>query len=192
MSVTLDATVGGTVSNSYVDLDTAETYFEGRPFSSAWKAASSSSKEQALVYATTLLDRERWAGAKGTSVTVAQTQALAWPRRWALTLEADADPEYVSEYFIDTTLGYYSDLTIPKPIKNATCELALAILGSGTSDPFSLDTTRNIKQEVVGPLSTTYFDPGQQASGIGLYPNVVALIAPLLRQSGYTRMIERV
>lgn len=191
MALTLIATVGGATSNSYVTAADADAYFDGRAFASAWTSATTGQKEQALVYATTLLDRERWLGAKGSTFTLALTQALAWPRRWATTLEADAGPEIISEYFIDTALGYYSELTIPPPIVRATCELALEILRAGTTDPFTLDRTRNVKRKKIDVIDTEYFAPGQRARGLGLFPAVVALIAPLLRSSGASE-VERV
>lgn len=183
MPLVLDATAGGASSNSYVSLADAETYFEGRPFASAWTGADQADKEQALVYATTILERERWLGAKGATYQAALTQALAWPRRWVPTLEWDAAPQLVSEFFIDTATGYYGELTVPTPIVRATCELALEILRAGDTDPFSVDSTSNIKREKTGPLETEYFEPTNSVTGIGFYPNVVALIAPLLRSS---------
>lgn len=192
MALTLVVTPGAANANSYADVTTADAYFEARAFSSAWTSVVDPEiKKQALIYATTLLDRERWAGAKGATYTVALTQALAWPRRWAQTLEADAAPELISEYFIDIGLGYFSELTIPLPIVRATCELALEILRAGTTDPFTKDSTRNVKRKRIDVLETEYFSPGQRARGLGLFPAVVALIAPLLRSSGAAQ-VERI
>lgn len=191
MPLVLDATAGGASSNSYVSLADANSYFEGRPFASAWDDATDPEREKALVYATTILDRERWAGAKGVTYEGAATQALAWPRRWTPTLEWDAAPQLVAEWFIDTSIGYYSALTVPTPIVRATCELALEILRAGDSDPFAVDDTSNIKREKTGPLETEYFAPTNPTTGLGLFPSVVALIAPLLRTSAGMQ-IERV
>lgn len=192
MALVLVSAVGGASSNSFLSLSEAESYFEGRPFAAAWTGSTTALKEQALVYATTLLDRERWAGAKGVSYTSALTQALAWPRRWATTLEVDAAPQLVSEWFIDTATGYYSALTIPQPIQRATCELALEILRAGDADPFTKDSTRNVKRKRIDVLETEYFDVGQRARGLALYPSVAALIAPLLRGVSSAHQIERV
>lgn len=191
MALVLVATVGAANANSFTTVAAADAYFDGRPFASAWTSATTGAKEQALVYASTILNQQRWKGARGTTTVLGQTQALAWPRRWAPTLESDAAPDFISEYFVDTTLGYYSELTIPTPIVQATCELALEILRAGTTDPFSKDDTRNIKTETVDVISTTYFDPGQRAYGLALFPTVANLIAPLLRSSGGIE-VERV
>ena len=190
MALVLDATVGGSAANVYLTLADAETYFSARPFTSVWTAAADADKNVALVYATTLLDQQKWKGAKGSTPAGALTQALAWPREWAPTLEADANPEFVTEYFIDLSVGYYSSLTIPQPIRDATCELALEILRAGTTDPLTKDTTWNIAAESVGPIRTQYVDPGVRVFGIGQFQSVMRLIQPLLRNG--TQAIARV
>jgi hypothetical protein len=191
MTLTLDATVGGSAANSYCDLTTAQGYLDGRPFAAAWTAASATQQTQALVYATTLLDREKWVGTKGMTIVGGYTQALAWPRRWAPSLEFDQQEDYIAEYFVDLTVAYYSSLQIPAPIIRATCELALAILNAGTSDPF-IDGTRNIKSERVDVLDTVYLDIHLRTRGLGLFPQVVALVAPLLRSQQSGAQVERV
>jgi hypothetical protein len=191
VSVDLDATVAGPTANAYCDADTAQAYFDGRPFAAAWTAASLSQREQALVYATMLLDREKWVGIKGTTTTGGYAQALAWPRRWAQSLEFDQQADYIAEYFVDTTIAYYSSLTIPVPIIRATCELALAVLNAGTTDPF-IDGTRNIRSERVDVLDTVYLDVHLRTRGLGLFPQVVALVAPLLRSQSQGAQMERI
>lgn len=181
MALILDATPGGAAANTYVLLTDAETYFLSRPFSAAWTASTDPVKSQALAYATILLDRQRWLGTKGTTSSGALTQALAWPRRWAPTLEFDSYPQFVTDNFIDTSTAFFSSLTIPTPIVRATCELALEILNAGTTDPLTKDPTRNIKREKIDVLETEYFDPQYRVYGLGLFPAVMALIAPLLR-----------
>lgn len=191
MPLTLLSTAGGATSNSYASVAEATAYLEGRLFAAAWTAATVAQQEQALVYATTLLDRERWRGAKGITSTGALTQALAWPRRWAGTLEQDAPSEWVAEFFVDTATVYYSSLTVPAPIVRATAELALELLKAGDTDPFGKDGTRNVRRKTVDVLTTEYVDASQRARGLAIYPNVLALIAPLLRDAS-GRMIERV
>lgn len=183
MPLVLVATPGGASSNSYSDVATAQSYFDGRAFSDAWTAATLVQQTQALVHATALLDRERWAGAKGTTYTGALTQALAFPRRWLPTLEVDAAPQLVSEYYIDIALGFFDPALIPVPIVRATCELALELLRAGTTDPLSKDSTRNVKRKRVDVLDTEYLPPWQRVRGLGYFPAVIALIAPLLRAS---------
>jgi hypothetical protein len=180
--MTLDATVGGATSNSYTDVTAADAYLATHPFAASWTAAVTADKETALQYATAVLDRERWAGAKGMTPAGSLTQALSWPRRWAPTLELDASPQFVTEYWIDTSITFYSELTIPTPLVRATCELALVILDAGTTDPFTVDATR-VKRETVDVISTEYFDSQDRVRGLAHYPHVAKLVAHLLRDN---------
>lgn len=193
MPLTLDATVAGPAANSYATLAEATAYFAARPFASAWSAADATpggAQEQALVFATTLLERERWAGAKGQTPQGALTQALAWPRRWAPTKEIDAGAQVITEYFIDLSVAYYDSTTIPLPIKQATYELALVVLGAGGGDPFTQDATRVKRSVIAGAIETEYFPTQDSVRGMGHYPHVARLIAPLLRDTGH--LVERV
>jgi hypothetical protein len=196
VTLTLIATAGAANANSYADVATADAYFEARPFSSAWTGVTDPEvKKQALIYATSVLDRLRWAGAKGATYASALTQALAWPRRWATTLEADAVPQLVAEYFIDTSLAYYSELVIPRPIVQGTCELALEMLRAGTTgvDPLTSVASRDVKRERVDVLETEYVGTGERVQGLARFPAVVSLVAPLLRGGGAgALLVERV
>lgn len=194
MPLVLDATVGGAAANAYSTAAAADTYFLGRAFSAAWGGTyTTAQKEQALVFATALLDREKWRGIKGATPASALTQALAWPRRWAPTLEYDAPPEFISDVFVDLSTAYYSELAIPGPIVRATQELAFEILKAGTTDLFSkaADGNRNVKRKTVDVLTTEFFDIGMQARGLALFPTVYALIVDLLR-GGAGIEVERV
>lgn len=96
----LDATIAGATSNSYIDVDYANTYFTHHPYSNDWDG---SDKEISLVYATMLLDTVvDWIGEKQTT-----TQALKWPR------------------ILEDNL-YYNE--IPSELGRATCELALHLI----------------------------------------------------------------
>ena len=181
------ATVGGATSNCYLTLAAAETYFTARPFlSTGWTALESNdNKTVALLFAAQVLDEQRWLGNKGMTAAVATTQALAWPRRWAPTLEFDAPPDFIAEYFIDLTVAYYSSLAIPAPIWKATCELAHEILKAGTTDPFAAsgDPNRDLRSKSVDVLSWEWLAPQLRAQGLGRFPSVLALIGPLLRSA---------
>lgn len=180
MPLVIDATVGGATSNCYVSLADAETYMLGRV--NPW-TGTDVQKTAALVNATTVLEQESWAGTKGNDPASALVQALAWPRRWVPTLEFTAYPEYVTDNFIDTSVAFYSSLTIPAPLVQATCELAMELLRAGTTDRLSFDRSRNVKMKKVDVLETEYFDPWQRARGLGLFPSVLAKIAHLLRSA---------
>lgn len=175
MAITLDPTVGGASANTYISRTDADTYFEGHSFASTWSAAAMGNKDIALAHATRILDRIKWAGTKGSS-----TQALAFPRRWVPTLEYDAAPDYVAEDFVDESVMYYDDETLPTPLVRATCELALELLKSGTSDPFAKDANR-VQSKTVGPLSTTWFDSQDAVRGISRFPHVIGLVQHMMR-----------
>lgn len=179
MPLTVDATVGGANSNSYVSLEDAEAYMLGRV--NPW-SGDDTAKNAALVNATAFLEREQWAGTKGSTPESALVQALAWPRRWVPTLEFTAYPEYVTDNFIDTSVAFYSSLTIPTPIVRATCELAMELLRAGTTDRLAFDGTRNIKRKSIGgAIDTEYLDPQYRVRGLGYFPSVLALVAHMLR-----------
>lgn len=97
-------------TNSYVSLDSAETYFGNRLYVDAWANASSSEseKELSLIWACSLLEnRVRWYGYKTNS-----SQTLQWPRRGLVDRYGKA---------VDSS-------TIPQAVKDVQCELALFLL----------------------------------------------------------------
>jgi hypothetical protein len=112
MAVIIDATVGTPTANSYCSVSDAEDYFLTRGFNDNWTSATDAAKESALMWATRILDQQPWAGFKWTL-----TQSLRFPRS-GLT---DRDRRYVP-YDI-----------IPQFLKEATAELAMALLGEDRS-----------------------------------------------------------
>jgi hypothetical protein len=116
MALVLDATVGGTASNTYITRADANTYFESKFHKDAWDAASDGDKDIVLVEATRLLDAYYiWAQHPTSS-----TQALQWPRNGVL----DTDRWNLIEEDV-----------LPDELKWATCEWAQAILvGDRTAD----------------------------------------------------------
>lgn len=79
MALTLDATVGGASSNSYLDRTAADSIMEENPHASAtWIALTDAVKDVNLVRATRVIDAEfDWLGYRA-NLTV--TQSLEWPR----------------------------------------------------------------------------------------------------------------
>ena len=131
MAITLDVTVGGASSDSYASYAEAVAYVAKRLNTDNWDDASADERAQALIMATRRLDQEQWTSEKASSA-----QALKWPR-WDA---ADEDGNSVG-----------SD-TIPQAIKDAQCELALAMLDSD----LTVDTGLEGFDEVgLGPLSVT-------------------------------------
>ncbi len=110
--MTIDATAGGSSSDSYCTLVEADAYHDGILHTAAWNVVEED-KEPALKQATAILDmRYTWAGKKKTD-----TQALRWPR----TGVADVDG-----YALDSDV-------IPDSLKNATAEFARYLISNDPS-----------------------------------------------------------
>ena len=94
--IVIDATIGGTDTNSYLSLARAEELIHARPFHSDWDAITDEDeKNAALVWATRILSHRDWVG-----VLAAQTQKQAWPRTGTYDLDgreyaSDAYPEWL-------------------------------------------------------------------------------------------------
>lgn len=108
---TIDNTIGGVASNSYVSLLEADTYFAsvyGKPL---WDPLTQTAQEQLLISSAQALDAYlEWTGTK-----YALDQALDWPR--------------VNAYDRDGVAYPYT--AIPQIIKVAQFELAYYILANG-------------------------------------------------------------
>jgi len=75
---TLDATLGGSSSNSYVDLAEADAIAANLPFSAEWAALTDDEKTNGLIVATRWLETLNYNGDRCTT-----TQRLKWPRKGA-------------------------------------------------------------------------------------------------------------
>lgn len=166
MAITLDTTVGGAATNSYVSVATATTYLEARLNSSAWTAAAIEDQKAALVEAFRELNLFEFAGSRVTS-----TQAAQWPRQWAINPDA---PWY----------DYFSLTAIPQRLQDAQCEYALEFLRAGTTDVAALPSSDGIIQKTVDVLTTIWADPYARAKGTARYPRILALLRPLFAVQG--------
>ena len=122
------------------------------------QAGSDATKEAALIRASFALDGmygSKWPGYKSYS-----TQALDWPRDQA--------------YDID---GYDLD-SVPAGVVNALYEAALLELTTAGVLTTSLDRGGAIQQEVVGPLSTTYFSGASTTTKYRVVSQYLARIIP--------------
>jgi hypothetical protein len=104
------ALVKGT--NSYCTVAEADTYFADRLDVAAWTTADATSKAQALVTATSVLDEQPWTG-----TAISEDQPLAFPR---------------SGYYFDPRIGanITFSATPPTRITIATMELAYHFLNN--------------------------------------------------------------
>jgi hypothetical protein len=115
----LVATVGGATANAYQDAAAVADILAGVPNAGAFDTATSSARDVAAVYATTLLEALAYLGVKATSDAGAQ-----WPRGWVLDPDYGAADAAVSGYMTSGQWGAYLALdTIPKRIQRATRSL---------------------------------------------------------------------
>jgi hypothetical protein len=147
----LVATPKGATANAYVTRAAVQLYLDTRLTIDAWTAAANVDKDRALIMATSRLEQERYAGSPTTT-----TQRLQWPRQWVYDPAGNA----------------YDDDLIPRPVEEATAELALALLaGEVTLAPTGLE---GFEELTVGPVSLT-------PRGAGGSPSLPAQVTRLLR-----------
>jgi len=142
VAATIDATLKGESSNSFVTLAEANTYFETVPSSSTWDDKTDDQKNRALISATRWIDVLNFYGDR-----CSNGQALSWPR---------------NNYHVDRV-----ELTcsaIPSDIKYATYELARAL--ANDTDAVTGNTgTEGLYEEVeLGELKVKY-NTDSQATG---------------------------
>ena len=133
--VTLDATIGGTASNTYSTLAQAQTYHLAHSHGDDWEAAQDPARNRALAHATALIDQHfTFTGG------VADTgQRLSWPRvgmvdRNQVTITRDE---------------------LPRDLIDATAELARGLLQSDrTAD--SAAETEGIEMLKAGPVELRF------------------------------------
>jgi hypothetical protein len=177
--VSLDATVGGLSANSYIDVATATTYFAGRLNATAWDSAVPANREKALRTATARLEQERWLGAKTNLA-----QALAWPRSGV----RNPDGAVGYGYGLGPAYTFFDSASMPTPLIQATCELALSLLAAGDQDPMVSDGLAGVTSLRLGPLTITKHpspDPND------LPETVVRLLSGLAATGGGTFRIAR-
>jgi hypothetical protein len=179
MPISIIATAGAANANSFVTLAEANAYIDGRLNASSWTDASTDTKNRALVEATRDISDLTYVGTR-----VDLTQALAWPREYALNPDA---PEFLERGEISEL--YYAETVIPQRVKDATCELAAQYVKAGTTDLAAVDALANVTNETVGPLSTSW-GPGGKPQGLARFPRVVGRLAPLLAAGLGTRMVR--
>lgn len=144
-------------ANSYITASNAAAYFDDALYADAWDAATDAHKDKSLVTATRMLDRQSWQGEK-----TDPAQPLQFPRTGLTYLDGTEVP---------------SD-ALPQALLNATCELALALLGD-SSVQTNTDTSSNIQNVTAGPASVTFFKP---TSG-SRFPTIVQELVGLFLQS---------
>lgn len=158
---TLVTTPGAPNANAYCDVAFADQYQEDRPaVGTTWIAASTSAKQQGILWATKLMDALWcWTGFPTDSI-----QVLQWPRQGMLAA---------------TGWAYVDMHTIPVEIQQATAEYARQLLASDLAGNSDIETL-GITSLRAGPVAFTFKD-GVYAKPV---PDIVVNLIP--RSWGYT------
>lgn len=113
MAIAFDTTIGGANTTSYVSVSDSDDYWGTRIYKDAWDTATNTEKQNALMFASRLLDT--WIDWKGRRTV--ENQGLRWPR-----------------YDVNDRDGWRLDSDIiPDDIKDATSELAGSLLVTDTT-----------------------------------------------------------
>lgn len=177
MAVSLDATLAGPSSNSYVSVATADAYFANLLEFDAWDALSSDQKGRALISATEEIESLPFYGVEYDTAT---PQALKFPR-----------------IFED-----YDGLSMPSEIVGAVCHLALDLHTKFTAAGTTGSRRQKLQQDGVtsfrlGELSESYKSTGighttSAAGRLQNFPNkTVNLIMGWVRLGGPTESGRR-
>jgi hypothetical protein len=165
----LDATVGGASANSFVSLDDADEYLGTR---TDWIDGDEDDKNTALIESQRELSllEPILQGYRTDAV-----QALCFPRVLVINTKAPRD----------TTAGLtgfpeYADDIIPGDWAKANIELAYEFFRQGTTAIISNDDSSTVIEKTVGPLTTKWATPVQEAVaplvGLARFPRVLALV----------------
>lgn len=158
-------------SNSYASVAEGDDYHASRLRSTDWTNASNSDKQKALAQASRVIDAEvRFRGYKAN-----YAQAMQWPRilardsnLYGAVVAANTAGDVFSEYFNATT--------IPKELREATCELARLLLASDRTDP-ALTDGDGIKRLDIYQGIEIEFNPADRKAPI---PSTVAAMLSML------------
>lgn len=148
---------------SYCTLEEANIYFGSRYGSTSWTDAYTTDQQAALNTAYKRLNQEYFLGSKTT-----YGQEAAFPRTGLVNRDGE----------------WLNPATVPQDIKDAECELALAILNG----QYTLESTSNTYDSItVGPLRLDYSESGDDVAGT-LPDLVIRLLAPY--QSARNRTVR--
>lgn len=162
----LEDGTGLETANSYASVAECDAYHDARLYSTAWTGASSNDKIRALIMATRALDAAyEWAGFRQTA-----EQALGWPRLYVP----------YRDLYGNASLGrvgnYWPESELPQPLKDATCEMARALL---SSDLTADDQATGIKKIGLGQGAIDIEFDAATAKKTSVTDEIIRLLAPL-------------
>jgi len=159
----LDTTVGGATANSYADAAFATAYFATRREPGAWRQ-DSTEQEKLLLAAMKPLEARLRKGAWG--IRASSAQRLLFPRKEDASASA----------FYDVDGLQWASNAIPTPIKEAQCEIALAMADGRY--PIGGKAEAVLEKQLPDKTRTEYGAGGSQVMQL---PQVVEdLLAPFL------------
>lgn len=144
-------------TNSYVSAGDADAYFGDRPYATDWDSVPDG--EALLRMAARMLDGQRYAGTIASAA-----QAMAWPRVGVTDIEGRTIAADV----------------IPQAIKDAQCELALALARTDLTD----DDAKALVRRTVADVVSIEYEPRTRERALPDF--VMSLIAPFLASGGGT------
>jgi hypothetical protein len=163
MAFSVEDGTGVTGANSFASVAEFDDYLGSHVSGADALAATTERKEQALQSASRIIDAAvLWKGIRKTP-----TQGLGWPRLYAEEVEF---PFYGFGGWTSWGTGYryYDSASVPKGVKDATCEMALEMMiADRTAEPEG----KGLSSVTVGPISVD-FDAADRPA---LFPQMVAL-----------------
>lgn len=147
----------------YLSLADASDYFDGRMFSGPWVGASLTDRTTALTHASRILDTLAYKGEK-----------------------IDAEQEHAFPRLVDET----EQTEIPDDLKNACCEIALALLDG--IDPEKETNSLNVTSDGFSSVRSTYNRDFAQHHVTAGVPSRVAwsYILPHLRDTRTVKIVR--
>ena len=142
--MTFNSTIGDEAANSYISVEQADNYHEGRLHNSEWVNANTATKQASLRMATAYLENMPWKGFRSTT-----EQSLAWPRSDVAAVDGRE----------------IADDVIPRMLINATAELAWELL---RRDRFVDSDSAGIKAVKAGAVEVE-FDRMTEPNSLPVY-----------------------
>lgn len=168
LSFVVETGSGSTTATAYVSVSYADDYFEAMPEEVAWTGITNADKEYYLIWASRLLDQKTlWRGTKAVT-----TSALRWPRSGVY----DKD-----DLLLD-------DASIPRAVKDATCEMARFLVNY---DPTVGQGADNIKRIVADVVEIEYQDGTAQSDWPSLINDILRPLGSFKSRShGFGRILR--
>lgn len=158
---------GIATANSYCSVEDADDYHENHLYATDWTSANTTTRENALIMASRLLDEQvSWDGA-----IVDSSSGLRWPR-----------------YNVWHEDGYMiSSNIVPDFVKNATAEYARKLIGEDRTD----ETNRDLKGFKMVQIGDLKIQVDEWTSKPVMPPSVWSMIRDYAQRISTSKTLER-